>query len=378
MSEFGPAQLDALEDALEDLEVGVPPEAGVAGGPEVAQRLEEYREILQWTRDAMPLTEVTPGLLDGVLAEARSVAPTVEPGREVQATATSWWKKLRGVFLLPALAVAGSAALVLLLVRPAAETEHESTFAASADEPGSPPAVDNARSRTAAAESPADGKPAGMLENGLADASVDEELSRGRLRLPDDGAASQRGEAAQEPAVELEEAEEAPKQPAAPAPEPPAPPKPSPARKGRASERVPYDDDVGGAKSKSGGAGGPPGAPSGSSPPAAKNEEQKRETGKDADDPWGAMAAADKLRRAGNCASARSRYKALVGSSDRRVRARALAGLGLCEAAAGNDGAANDFFGKAKKADPDIAGFIAHERSPQADAAEADALEDSL
>ncbi len=369
MSELTPAQLDALEDALEQLDV-LP--SGHAGDPTVAQRLDDYREILQWTRDAMPLQEVRPGLLDGVLEEARSVAPVSVSASEPAAPVTSWWKKLRGVFLVPALAVAGSAALVLLLVQPGAKEDAPDTALARADE------------RANAAAKPAEdaplpeqlsqSEPAGALHDGIADASVDRELSRGRLRLEEESAAD-RGAAAIEGEADAR-SQAAPQAP--PAAEPPPPP-PEPAAapsktKEKPSDKVYYDDNANAQKArKSGSAGGVPGGaaapaeqagpPKPVAPARDVEESEKKEDGADADDDragaWSTIATADQARRAGDCIAARSKYKSLANAKDHRVRARALAGLGLCES---NEKAADGWFDKARKADPDIAGFIAHER----------------
>jgi hypothetical protein len=380
MSDFRPVQLDALEDALEDLELGIPPEAG---GPEVAHRLDEYREILQWTRDAMPLLEVTPGLLDGVLEEARSVAPVVIPTANQTAEPASWWKKLRGVFVIPVLAVAASAALVLILVRPMAEENAADTTLARSE-----PAPAEVRAQAGEAKTADGQQPAGALENGLADASLDQEQTRGRLRLSEEEGVD-RAAAAMEPAEAAPADEPARAADAKPVveEEPPPPPASMPKQsKGKAkpSEKIFYDD--GGGSEKSGGAPGggsttkkdaakespaPPPKPATSSSDATKQEEQKNQDFDD--DAWGSIATADKERRAGDCASANKRYKTLSTAVDRRVKARALAGLGLC---ATNEKSANDFFGKARKVDPDIAGFIAHERGgpPQADADQAESL----
>ena len=54
MGEFSPVQLDALEDALEDLElIGVP--AAFEDDATVSGRLREYRDLLQLSREALPL-----------------------------------------------------------------------------------------------------------------------------------------------------------------------------------------------------------------------------------------------------------------------------------------------------------------------------------
>jgi hypothetical protein len=244
-------------------------------------------------------------------------------------------------------------------------------------------AANEPQSKTAAAETPPDGRPAGILEKGLADASVDDDLSRGRLRLSDDEA--RRAEAVQEPAAAEEDAAQE-RAPAAPAAEPPPPPSRE-RKKGRADDKVFYDEDDSDAPSKLPGSGGAPGGSASKPSPGRQSavppsDASKSKNKKDAEeanaDAWGSISAADRLRRAGNCEAAKAEYRPLTGNGDRRVRARALAGLGLCEDAAGNEDAAETWFSKARKSDPDIAGFISHERALEQAPPNADVLEDSL
>lgn len=129
---LGPDELDRLEDALEGLESM---SEFADPSPAVSERLADFQLILQASRDALPLQDVRPGLLDGVLSEARmstqDIEATVTPS---QPKGEGFWSRLRKAWLLPGLAVAGSAALVLVLVQPTMSDEAPATeVAAKAD-----------------------------------------------------------------------------------------------------------------------------------------------------------------------------------------------------------------------------------------------------
>jgi tetratricopeptide (TPR) repeat protein len=117
VADFDPRQLDALEDALEDLEIDGDL-AGLELAPELLERLAEYQQVLALTRDAFPLDDPPEGLLDGVLAEAREVArnaPVITP-----VARGGWrraWDRWRGS-VVPFAALASAAALVLWIARP--------------------------------------------------------------------------------------------------------------------------------------------------------------------------------------------------------------------------------------------------------------------
>jgi hypothetical protein len=116
VAEFTPDELDRLEDALEQIS-GPEPLAGEAtlDGP-LADRLEEYGEILSASRDAYPFETVDEGVLDGVLEQARAAVVGTELGR-APANPETWWTRWRAV-LVPGFVLAGSAAAVLVFVRP--------------------------------------------------------------------------------------------------------------------------------------------------------------------------------------------------------------------------------------------------------------------
>ena len=81
------------------------------------------------------------------------------------------------------------------------------------------------------------------------------------------------------------------------------------------------------------------------------------------DDSAQQLSSAERLRKQGRCSKARGIFNGLTDDADASVRARALAGLGLCAVASGDDKTASSFFSRAKKADASVAGFIDRERA---------------
>lgn len=354
--ELSPAQLDRLEDALEDLERGPPP--AVEPGDPVASRLSEFRDLLQLSREAMPMQDVPAGLLDGVLAEARQAA-TRAPARPERRSLWSRWRL--GVWL-PALGFAGSAAILLVILLPK----------------GDAPEATVAR----VPEAPVQGAPASKLDGRLADArgfdrakdQDDQELRAQGLAIGERGSAAAppppapAAEPEPEPLAEADAAVDAPAD--APAEEDRSParavgkkaeptplPAPAPAKSGGAKAR----------KSKGGkpkpnkkdDAGDLPGAPAGI-------------------DLWPEVIEGDALRRQGNCGLATMRYRKARKAEDARVRARALAGEGLCEYAKGNFGKVKKLFAQARAADSGVGTFIDAERSRLDQAPAVEAGEDQV
>ena len=78
----------------------------------------------------------------------------------------------------------------------------------------------------------------------------------------------------------------------------------------------------------------------------------------DAADLWSEIARADADRRGAGCGLAKMRYDKLRKADDARVRARALAGAGLCAAASDDMTTAKKLFAQARAADPDVSSFI--------------------
>lgn len=382
MGEFSPVQLDVLEDALEDLELaGIPVEfeddAAVSG------RLSEYRELLQLSREALPSVEVPRGVLDSVLAAARDEAGVravggASPGTTVAAPAdsaeskTPWWKRLS--MWVPALAVAASAALVLVMVQgtlsdaePAAESAAESAVA-SADAPSDPASKTGALLGRGAALQAAAGP--------LADAADEDERyglvksqSRGRLR---GSAAVDRAKSDFAAEVEAEEETPAEVMPSVPA----AAVRPT----DEPTDKVIYDKDQGvspepakernnvkPSKASSGKKQAPPratpqpGAPT-KTKPDSKAAGDGAAGGGAVADPSQRLSSADQSRHKGRCSSARSAYRGLLDHNEAKIRARALAGLGLCALYEGDEEGADGYFSRARSADNGIGSFISSER----------------
>ncbi|MBL9100405.1 MAG: hypothetical protein JNL82_05580 [Myxococcales bacterium] len=116
---LSPEELDRLEDALErwtepTFEPG--PEDSLLADP-LRERLAGYREVLAATREALPLEDVGDDVLAAVLAEAHRS----QPPRRAEKQGPGWFERLRRSLLLPGVALAGSAALLLWLVQPSPE-----------------------------------------------------------------------------------------------------------------------------------------------------------------------------------------------------------------------------------------------------------------
>ena len=389
MGEFSPVQLDALEDALEDLEL-----SGIPGDLEddiaVAGRLGEYRDLLVLSREALPPLDVPAGILDGVLAAAReeAVAAVPDSPREAKAddAAKPWWQRFS--LWMPMLAVGASAALVLIMVRGTLSTDAEpAATVAKAD------AKDDDKR---AAEAPAPEKTRALLddadelqavaepaaaanEDGLALGGLEQ---RGRLR----GAAALEKDASDLDANAFADGEaeerkaETSKPPESEAPETPVPAEAEPEPEPEPTDKVVYDGKAKGGSKNSAPSKPKPDAkpkpkkkPSSSSTSGKKSEPKSAggagipggvpggvpDSTKDADP----LASAERNRTQGRCSSARSVYRSHLDDTDAAVRARALAGMGLCALADGDEKAADDYFKRAKSADGSVSGFISRERS---------------
>jgi hypothetical protein len=358
--DLGPADLDRLEDALEELEL----EAGLAAlvdDDPVAQRLSEYRELLLLAREAMPLEDVPAGLLDGVLAEARQAANAAPAAAT---PAPSFWARWRLGVWVPTLAFAGSAALLLLVLVPERSRDGDTAELARA-EPGS------------RAQAKADAKAADAADGRLAFAESSREQAEGEDAIRGGGVAI--GERAPEPAAvapaEQQHAldEQAARDADEPAPEPDARRKAAggkiaPGASGSAgaapSKPVPNAPTTSGGASK--GKEAPlPGAKPKPSPKDEPEPSQKQDAG---DESWSELARADADRRGGNCGLAKMRYDKLRKVDDEGVRARALAGAGLCAAASDDMATAKKLFAQARAADPAVSDFIDRELAGLEDA----------
>ncbi|MCA9704449.1 MAG: hypothetical protein KDK70_01220 [Myxococcales bacterium] len=293
--EWSPAELDRLEDALEDLELEGTLERWLEDepSPRVRECLEDYRALLLASREALPLEEVPAGLLDGVLAEAQRAA-RVAPAVVVR---ESWWARWRRSLMVPALALAGTAALVLWIGRPTDE-------AALADPTPRTPTAE--RTRT--------------------------------VKLSFD----------EEPEAEEVDARSHVAEPAA------APPPPKEARSEAegTEEQLVQPTEI------------PALEPLGDAPGQApelgaelKKDEPARPAGP-ASGRWDIVSRGDRARQAGDCATARQEYSLALEDDEARVRARAFAGIGLCDRQAGDEPAADANLERARELDAEIDGFL--------------------
>jgi hypothetical protein len=321
--DLGPDELDRLEDALEGLELDGALERWSEDelGPQVYARLVDYRAVLAATREAMPLEDVRAGVLDGVLAQAEQAAamPAVAAGGAQE----PWWSRLRRSFMVPALALAGTAALVLWVLDPKDQV-------AVIDSPAPPaaPAADEARARTEAEpQSTPSATPAMPVEAAArleeAEPSVaPSDDAEGALVTGEAGGAKDSDKAA-------------------------------PAKLTEGDTRTDRATDALG--SVSGGAVGRAGAV----PGAAQSQTKATSGGSSTAGRWDIVARGDRARQAGNCIAARDEYALALEDDEPQVRARAFAGLGLCDAAVGDEASADANYERARSLDDGIAGFIA-------------------
>lgn len=306
MADFDPRQLDALEDALEDLEVDGDL-AGLGLAPELLERLAEYQQVLALTRDAFPLDDPPEGLLDGVLAEAREAArhaPVLTPEQRGGGWRRAWdrWRSS----LVPVATLAGAAALVLWIARPGEDRE-----LANVDR--------DAPSSAAKADERMPGEPASQThERDSAEAA---------------GSASEADDSRAEPIEEpIELVEQSPEEPV------------------KATKRK----QAGGSSSAGAGAEPTPAVAPDPVTPLSK------------DDTWSNLERADAARRKGDCDRARQIYdKVIAAASQSNAIAQAKAGIGLCFEQDGKSSKAAEWFDDARTNNPGIDAWIRGQRDDQ-------------
>jgi hypothetical protein len=327
--DLGPGELDLLEDALEELELvgSLDHWSEDELDPRVRARLVDYRSVLAAARQALPLEDVPAGVLDDVLAQARQAAAA--PAAAVAAAHEPWWARLRRSFMVPALALAGTAALVLWVFDP----ESPGTLA---DSPAGP--APDAKRTSVAAERPDGGEreqaeatpvaPA-AAPTAASDAAVDAKPNDEEV---DGGGADKKDVAAE---AKLDAAKNA---------------EPNQPTEGRGMTSL---GDVPGAL---GGAGG---AAAGATPgqPQAQTKAGDQ-SGGSASGRWDIVVRGDRARQAGDCVAARDEYALALEDDEPRVRARAFAGIGLCDAAAGDEASADANYERARALDDAVDGFI--------------------
>ena len=308
-TELTPAELDRIEDALEGLGDG----SGEAPGdrpPKLRAHLDADREVLMLSREALPMVEVPDGLLDAVLAEARAAAPEPEPTRE--RAGAGLWERLRRSFVLPGFALAATAALLVVILRPdrsgvddMSEGKAEAPAAAASDRAGDAPPP--AAAPTAAAPAPTE---SGAKEGGEA-AEAEEEATPASAVTVD------------APTIREEKAKDASSGGGLARPAKPAS---MPTKKSKAA---PFDDAFD--------------APA---PAEAKKAEPIDQADKSSVREL--LDKADKLRRRGRCDEASAVYRQLEGIGG-TSEAQALVGLGLCAEFVGESNTAGSYFQRARK-----------------------------
>jgi tetratricopeptide (TPR) repeat protein len=307
VADFDPRQLDALEDALEDLEIDGDL-AGLELAPELLERLAEYQQVLALTRDVFPLDDPPEGLLDDVLAEAREVARNAPvPTPELRGDWRRTWERWRNS-LVPFTALAGAAALVLWIAQP--DDDHQ---LARVD--GEIAKSDEAPSKTSPGE-PASGQ-AREQDSAEAAGSAAEAVEQVEpIELEDDTIGTD----------------------------------PSPQPTKLASKRKPASTNTAGAAST----------------PAVAPDPIDSVTPLSKDDAWTDLERADAARRKGDCDRARKLYeKVIAASSQSTALAQAKAGIGLCFEQDGKSSTAATWFDDARQNSPGIDAWIRGQRDDQ-------------
>lgn len=323
-TDLHPAELDLLEDALEELELEGALERWAQDelAPRVHERLLDYRNVLAAARQALPLEDVPAGVLDEVLAQARQAAAS--PAGAVIATQEPWWARLRRSFMVPALALTGTAALMLWVLVPKDRARTEEPPAGSAGSAGSGPASKAEQAAPARADVLA-------REPMPAATPVETVTPAGEAAGVDASAAAPNDDARRDMQLEAEldnDKDEASAEGG---------------RRGLTSQ----GDAPGGVMGASGAAKSTPTTQTkagGSIGPA---------TGR-----WDIVERGDRARQAGDCVAARDEYALALEDDEPAVRARAFAGLGLCDAAAGDEASADANYERARGLDDGVGSFI--------------------
>lgn len=315
-AEWSPAELDRLEDALErwtdeDVE-SVPEDSSLT--PRMRERLESYRDLLTLTRAELPMEEVPDGLLAGVFAEAARGAAAPQREIKVEAARVGFWERLRRSMLLPGVALAGSAALLLWAVQPGDDAPASLELQAA----------NTAPARLAPGPSPS---PAAAQEP-ESPASLADTKSEARKEQPADEAFA-----------------------------PAAAPPPAAVQAEEIKEKGDMRSGAGGSK-KAKKAEMP--APDAYLPGL---EEVTSDASADKDELRDTLEQADKARRKGRCAEANKLYMAALGmAGPRDEQAQVRAGYALCLQSLGEDATATRYFEAASKLSPSIESWIRRER----------------
>ncbi len=304
---LSPDELDRLEDALErwtegSFEPG--PEDSLLAAP-LRERLDGYREVLGHARAALPIEDVDDDVLAAVLAEARRG----ESKSRREAARPSLWERLRRSMLLPGVALAGSAALLLYVVQP----EPELSLNAPASE-DAPTKREEARLAPEAGPAPAAPSPAEAQESPSAAGAGADKLGGGEI--------------AADPAEAV-----APGAPVS---------KTSDAKAERPKAKSARKDDALAEEKED-----LPGL--GDMPTTDADKEELRDT----------LEKADKALGRSDCKAAMDGYMAAMKMDGAPVeRAQARAGYAICLQQQGNDATADKYFSKARELWPGIDSWV--------------------
>lgn len=324
-AEWSPAELDRLEDALErwtadDEPAPVPEDSSLS--PRMRERLASYRELMTMSRAEMALEEVPEGLLAGVLAEAaRSGAAPVRDVKDDFKVATGvgarvgFWERLRRSMLLPGVALAGSAALLLWMVQP--DERNAASFDLQAANTAPARLATSPGPAPAAAQEPAPGGVA--AEAARQEKAADEGFAPAAAPAP--APIEAEADAMKESKLDSKSAAGRPK------PRKPEMPVDLPGEYLPGLEEVPAD--------------------------ASADKDELRDT----------LESADKARRKGRCSEAIKIYLSAMGmSGPRDEQARARAGYALCLQSQGDDATASKYFDIASKLSPGSDAWVKRER----------------
>ncbi len=317
-AEFAPADLDRIEDALEFLERDPGPDEPSYA---IRQRLADYRQIAALSRAAMPMVEPPRHVLEQILARAHeacelpSISPAVEdPPRPVR---EGLWTRVRRFVLVPGVAVAGTAAIVLIMVQQRDAPTLDQSAAAPAsriESRGEDYREPSFVGPPAPAASPAQGPlPVVKLESAV---------------QSDSNSAVERA-----PAKEVD----------------------GPTVAGADNVAPALGDLQGGLQEQQRKAASTPASPAAPAVASPKPVDP-------ASPRWDIIARGDRARHKSDCDLAASEYRLALDDPDTRVRARAQAGLGLCKAANGDTAGADAAYQAARELDPEILAFIEDER----------------
>jgi tetratricopeptide (TPR) repeat protein len=306
VADFDPRQLDQLEDALESLE-DIDDLESLELSPALSERLAEYQDVLALCREAFPVEEPRADLLNDVLAEAHAVSRRV---KSPAADGGRWrrvWARWRGV-VVPGVALAGTAAAVLLLLEPKRELDRSAELLKQQQ------ASDESREQLEEIDS-TPSEPANMARS--------EEL--------DEPAPESEGEVAEPPTVEPSEPDSAP---------------------------------IGVPGSATAGVSKKPKSRSKNVAPAVEPKPKPEPLSKD--ETWTTLERANADRRKGDCDRARSRYEEIIAAgSDSLAVARAKAGIGLCLEQDRRNTEADQWFEQARSTSAGIDAWIESQRDEQ-------------